>query len=267
MLKIINKESFLLPTLKWLTIIFSIIALSSPIVENNIITNKNKGYDIALVLDTSGSMKEIGFDKNNRNIDKFATVQKIVSEFIDKRKNDNLALIVFGEFSFVASPLTYDKTILKDILVRLFIGIAGEKTAIIDSLVQTIKILSKSESKSKIAILLTDGRNTAGKIPYNVATKILEKHKIKIYTIGIGTERDYDKRLLVDIAKKSGGKFFSAHNSKVLNSIYEEIDKLEKSEIKSDKYIKKDYLYIYPLFVAIFSLIFYFLLKNRNFKF
>jgi len=228
----------------------------------NIVINKNNGYDIALILDTSGSMKEVGFDKENQNFDKFTAVQRIVAQFIDKRKNDNLALIVFGEFSFIASPLTYDKDILKDILIRLFIGIAGEKTAIIDSLIQTIKILSKSEAKSKIAILLTDGRNTAGKIPYNIAIKILEKHKIKIYTIGIGTDRDYDKRLLVDIANKSGGKFFSAQNSEVLNDIYEEIDKLEKSEIKSDKFIKKDYLFIYPLFIAFISLILFGFIKK-----
>lgn len=261
-LKIVKKRSFLLPTLKWITIITLITALSSPIIENNIVINKNNGYDIALILDTSGSMKEVGFDKENQNFDKFTAVQRIVAQFIDKRKNDNLALIVFGEFSFIASPLTYDKDILKDILIRLFIGIAGEKTAIIDSLIQTIKILSKSEAKSKIAILLTDGRNTAGKIPYNVATKILEKHKIKIYTIGIGTDRDYDKRLLVDIANKSGGKFFSAQNSEVLNDIYEEIDKLEKSEIKSDKFIKKDYLFIYPLFIAFISLILFGFIKK-----
>lgn len=261
-LKVNMKNSILLSLLKWIVILGSIIALASPIVEDKIITNKKEGYDIALALDTSGSMREVGFDRLNHRLDKFSVVQEIVKEFIDKRVADNISFIVFGDFSYVATPLTFDKDILKDILTRLHIGIAGERTAIYDSIAQSVNTLSKSTSKSKIIILLTDGINTAGKLPKEVAIKLAKKHSIKIYTIGIG--RDFDKRALMMIAEESGAKFYHAQEREALKEIYDEIDKLEKSEIKSNKFIKKEYYFIYPLFASIIALLFYIYFRNKR---
>ncbi len=261
-LKVNIKNSSLISILKWMTIIFMFVALASPVIEDKIISNKKDGYNIVLTLDTSGSMREIGFDRTNRGLDKFSVVKNIVKEFIDKRIADNISFIVFGDFSYVATPLTFDKDILKDILSRLYIGIAGERTAIYDSIAQSVNILSKNKAKSKIIILLTDGINTAGKIPKTVAINLAKKHNIKVYTIGIG--RDFDKRALMQIASDTKGLFFHAKNSEMLKNIYGEIDKLEKSEIKSNKFIKKEYFFIYPLFVAIISLLFYIFIRNKR---
>ncbi len=263
-LKVNMKNSILLSILKWIAIVGSIIALSSPIVEDKVVTNQNIGYDIALSIDVSGSMREIGFDRSNQRLDRFSVVQEIVKEFIDVRVADNIALIVFGDFSYVATPLTFDKEILKEILSRLFIGVAGERTALYDSVVQSVNLLSKSEAKSKIVILLSDGINNAGKMPKDAAMSIAKKHNIKIYTIGIGRENEYDKRALMSIANESNAKFFEAKDRESLKGIYEEIDKLEKSEIKSDSFIKKEYYFIYPLFASIIALLFYIYFRNKR---
>lgn len=254
------KGSILIKSLKWITIVAVVVAISSPVVEDKLVLNEKDGYDISLALDSSGSMRELGFDKERRELDKFEVVKSIVADFIDRRVADNISFTLFGDFAYIASPLTYDKDILKDILNRLFIGLAGERTAIYDAIAQSVNLLSRSEAKSKILILLTDGVNTSGRIPPDVAIKLARKHNIKIYTIGIGV--DFDKRRLMKIAKESDGEFFEARDRDSLEQIYQKIDSLEKSKIKSNSFIKKDYYFRYPLFIAIISLLLYLYLRN-----
>jgi Ca-activated chloride channel family protein len=263
--KLTNANSTLLSTLKWVGIILAIVALASPIKKDNITHNNKKGYNIALVLDASASMREIGFDINNRNLDKFSIVKNIVNDFIDKRENDNIAVVVFGTFSFVALPLTYDKGVIKEITIYLELGMAGDNTAIYDGLAQAIKILSNNnEAHNSVAILLTDGRNTAGNIPKEVVQKMANKHDIKVHTIGIGHEGDFNKYTLKKIAENSNGEFFEANNKDMLQDVYEQINKLEKSEIKTSHYVKKEYLFQYPLIVSILSLILFVYLRNKK---
>lgn len=262
--KVQASRSSLLFMLKWLAIVMSIVALSGPVLENKFETGTNRGYDIALLLDASVSMSDIGFDAQNPRKNKFMVVQEAAADFIKKRENDNMALVVFGEYAFVASPLTFDKNSLADILARLGIGIAGRSTAINDAIALSVKILEPSKAQSKVAILLTDGMNTAGNIPENVAVGLAKKAGIKIYTIGIGGPNDFDQFALTGIAKETGGKFYQARNSLILKKVYEEIDRLEKSEIKSNQYIKKEHLYMYPLFIAFVSLLIYVYIRNRK---
>jgi len=256
-------KNIIIPILKWLSIIFIIIALASPIKEN-VITQKGEGYNICLILDASLSMGERGFNRFNLTQTRFDVVQEIVSNFIKKRINDNLSIVVFGDFSFVALPLSFDKKMASSILSTLKIGMAGRQTAIYDSIVQSINSLDAQKAKKKIAILLTDGQNTAGEIPYNVAIRMAKEHKIKIYTIGIGAKGEFDMSSLIDISKQTKGKFFQASNSNSLKEIYKQIDTLEKYEIKSSTFTQKDYYYQYPLFLSILFLIFYLLLINKK---
>lgn len=250
--------------LKWLAITGAVLALGGPAIEDRVEESSQIGYDITLILDTSGSMKEEGFDPSNPRRDKFSAVKEVASEFIRKRERDNLSLVVFGRFAFVASPLTFDKEILDDILKRLSIGMAGEKTAIHDAIALGMKTFEASEAKSKIAILLTDGMNTAGQIPENVAMNMAQKQGVKIYTIGIGRTGNFDKLLLTEIAQQTGGKFYQATNKRVLEKVYDEIDHLEKSEIKGRKFVKKTQLFIYPLFVSVIALLFFIYFRNRQ---
>ena len=247
--------------LKWLTIVFAIIALASPIKQLDIIHNKSDGIDILLSLDTSGSMREVGFNPNDLNQNRWDVVSSLVKDFIQKRVNDNIGIIVFGTSVMTASPLTYDKKAQMNILDNLGIAVVGEKTALFDSIATSINILKKQKSKTKIIIALTDGVDTASHIPVQVIQKLAKKYNIKIYTIGIGVSGDL---VLDELSKSSGGKFYIANSKSDLESIYNNINKLEKSKIQQNKIVLKEYYFIYPLFIAFFTLIFFVFLKNKR---
>ncbi|MCF6331387.1 MAG: VWA domain-containing protein [Sulfurimonas sp.] len=258
-------SSKLLFFLKWLIIIMMVVALMSPVKDEPYELEPKDGYEIALVLDASQSMQAMGFDMSNPNSTRFDVVKEIVSDFIDKRKNDNIGLVVFGAYSFIASPLTYDENILSGIVNNLYIGMAGRYTALYESIAQGVNLLKMSKSKTKIIILLTDGFNTPNnQFPLDVAIDMAKKEKIKIYPIGIGMPNEYNLQELVKIAKESGGMAFGAANAQELLQIYKKIDELEKSEIKNETFSYLKYYYTYPLFIALISLLFYLYLKNKR---
>ena len=254
-------NSSLIFILKWFTIVFAIIALASPIKELNIINNKKEGLDIVLSLDTSGSMRQIGFNRADVDQNRWEVVQDIVQDFITKRLNDNIALVVFGSSVMTASPLSYDKNAQNRIMRSLDIGIVGEKTALINSIGTSINILKSRDTKSKIIIALTDGDDTASSIPLNVIIKMAKKYNIKIYTIAIGATNSY---VLDQLATTSGGKSFVALSKDNLKDIYNMINKLEKSEIEQNKIVLKEYYFFYPLFISFLSLLIFVFLKNKR---
>ena len=250
-----GRKTRLLDFLKWLGIVSLLVALASPVITKSYKDTKKKGRDIILVIDSSGSMNQKGFDPTNPMKNKFEVVKDVVWDFIDKRKKDRLGLITFADVAFVASPLTFEKEFLQDIVKMQSLGIAGRKTAINDALLQTYSILKKSDAKSKIAILLTDGIENMSKISAEDIIGVISKSKIRLYTIGIGDSRDFDARYLKKLSDAGKGKFFAANNRESLQKIYAEIDKLEASKIKSKQIVQHTYLYIYPLFIAIMSLL------------
>ncbi len=259
-------SSKLLFFLKWLAIAMMIVALMSPVKDEPYELEPKSGYELALILDASESMQARGFDRDNHSLNRFDVVKSIVDDFISKRKNDNMGLVVFGAYSFIASPLTYDTNILKQILSQLQIGMAGKFTVLYESLAQGVNLLKTSESKSKVAILLTDGYSTAGQdsIPIDIAIEMAKKENVKVYPIGIGHGREYNQNILMKIAKETGGTAFGASNSSELKDVYDKIDELEKSEIKNETYTYKNYYYFYPLFIAFISLMLYVYFRNKR---
>lgn len=258
--------SKLLLFLKWLGIMMMIVALMSPVKDEPYELEPKNGYELALILDASESMQAKGFDENNQNLNRFDVVKSIVSDFISQRKNDNIGLVVFGAYSFIASPLTYDRHILKRIVSELYVGMAGRYTALYESLAQGVNLLKMTKSKSKVAILLTDGYSTpeADKVPLSVALDMAKKEGIKIYPIGIGSPNEYNQRVLLKIAKETGGVAFGASSSAQLKAVYKKIDELEKSEIKNETFTYLKYYYIYPLFISLISLMLYVYLRNKR---
>ena len=252
-----KKSSFLVNALKFLIVILLVTALSSPVKEDELVVKNDKGYEISLILDASGSMSEYN---------KFGIVKEIVDKFIDERKHDKIALSIFADFAYVAVPLTYDKKSIKRLLSRIDVGIAGkQRTALYEALFLSSNLFKSSKSKEKIAILLTDGMDNANTIPLDVALKRAKKYGIKVYTIGIGREgMDFNPAVLQKIAKETGGKYFLGDSVQRIEDIYATINKLEKSEIKADKYIKKSYYFQYLLALALLFLIVYFYIKNRE---
>ena len=251
----------LLFILKWITIVFAIIALASPVKEHNIINIKNDGIDMILSLDTSGSMKQKGFNESNPIQNRWQVVQTIVSDFIDSRKSDNIGIVVFGSSVMTASPLSYDKKAQRKIINNLNIGIVGDKTALIDSIATSINILKNSKAKSKIIVLITDGDDTASNIPLKVILNLAKKYNIKIYTIGIGMINPF---LLEELSSTTGGKTFKAFSKNDLVDVYETINKLEKSKIEQNKVVLKEYYFFYPLMVSFLALLLLIYLKNKR---
>ncbi len=250
--------------LKWVGIVSAVIALASPVMTKSYTNTKKEGRDIVLVIDSSDSMRQRGFDPNDPWKNKFDVVKEVVGDFIDKRKNDRIGMVTFADIAFIASPLTFEKKFLKDITQMQQMGVAGKRTAINDAIVQSYNLLTKSKAKSKIVILLTDGVDNMSKVPLNDVLDMVKKRDIKLYTIGIGDQRDYNGAYLKALADAGHGEAYGARDATSLEKIYEEIDKLEATKIDDKKVVQHTYLYIYPLFLAILSLLLFIYIRNSR---
>jgi Ca-activated chloride channel family protein len=257
-------RSLLLPLLKWLGIIFAIVALASPVLTKEYSNSKKHGRDIVLIVDTSESMKQQGFEATNRAKNKFDVVKEVAADFVEKRENDRIGLITFADIAFVASPLTFETDFLQKIIGMQRLGIAGRRTAINDALVQSYSMLEKSKAKSKIVILLTDGIDNMSQITVDEVKSLVSKSDVKLYTIGVGTERDFDGAYLQSLAKAGKGKAFGARNSAMLSKIYDEIDRLEVSKIDDKKVVQHTYLFTYPLVFSILLLLFFIYFRSMR---
>lgn len=253
---IVKKRKNFQTILEFLILIFLLFALANPISKEQISKNTNRGYEIALSIDASESM---------RADNKFNITKIIVDKFIDKRNSDRLALSLFAQDVYIAVPFTYDKKPLKDILKYIEIGVAGNVgTALNEALYVSSNLFKDVKNKSKILILLTDGINTKDNIPLDVAIANAKKYNIKVYTIAIGNEGEYNKEALEVIAKETNGMFFETSNPDELIQIYDSIDKLEKSNIETSTLTKIKYYFQYPLFLSLIFLAILILLNREK---
>jgi len=225
-----------------------------------------EGLDILLVQDISESMRALDFQPNNR----LFVAKQTMSDFIEKRRHDRLGLVVFGQRAYTKCPLTLDYRILQDFVDRIDFESISQQTAIGLAIATAAKRLAESQAKDKVMILLTDGSNNAGDIPPLTAASAASELGIKIYTIGIGKkglvpypavnmfgqtvtqnrESDLDEETLVSIAKTTDGRYYRATDAKQLESIYNEIDKLEKTEIKTLEFTNYEELFYSWLFAG-----------------
>jgi len=261
--KTANKSS-ILSWLKWIGIVAAVIALASPVITKSYTNSKKEGRDIVLVVDSSDSMRQRGFDPQDIYKNKFDVVKEVMGDFIEKRENDRIGMVTFADVAFIASPLTFEKEFLTKITEMQKLGMAGKRTAINDALVQSYNLMSKSKAKSKIVILLTDGRDNMSKIPLADVKHMIKKRDVKLYTIGIGGSRDYDGKYLKELARAGKGKAYAARSAAMLSNIYDEINKLEATKLDHKKIMEHTYLYIYPLFLAILSLLLFIYYRNSK---
>ncbi len=263
----IRRQSPLLswePWLKMILFTLMVFALAKPFVYDASSNQHKKGRDLILALDASGSMGQSGFDGKDRFKNKYETTLELSSAFTQKRFDDNMGVVVFGTFAYTASPLTYDLEALSYLLELTTVGLAGESTAIGDALMQSMRTLSYGEAKNKAIILLTDGYHNAGRTSPSAAVAKAKALGIKIYTIGIGKKSDYDAALLETIAKESGAKSYAASSAAELAKVYEDIDALEPSPIRSENYLNQTLLILFPLGIVFVLLLLWVLYPKRE---
>jgi Ca-activated chloride channel family protein len=283
--------------LRLLVVALGIIALAGPRFANYHVETETPGIDIMLVLDLSWSMMAIDMGKPSEKLTRFSAASGVLKDFVAKRPDDRIGLVAFSGVPYLASPLTLNHSWLGENLERLHIGIIGELgTAIGDAVVVASKRLQAvPNSKSRIMILLTDGDNNMGKIDPLPAAQLAAALGVKIYTIGIGIEQScnlpaFDPAtgtlkldangnviptlllqpanysVLGKMADLSGGHFFRATNARELQSIYNQIDRLEKSEVKLRRFATYEPLFHWPLLAALGLLAVELILANTRFR-
>ena len=263
----IRRQSPLLSWEPWLKMgLFAlmVLALAKPYVYDPKDNHHKKGRDLVLAIDASGSMAQSGFDNKERFKTKYATNLELAKAFIEKRHDDNLAVVVFGTFAYTASPLTYDLEALSMLLEMTNVGIAGESTAIGDAIMQSLRTLEHGEAQNKAIILLTDGYHNAGRVSPKDAVEKAKERGVKVYTIGIGKTSNYDASLLEVIAKASDAKSYAASSAEELEKVYNDINTLEPSPIRSENTLNQRLLILYPLGLAFILLLAWVLLARRS---
>jgi len=272
----------LLFLMKLLTTVLIIIALARPqdtVVSSDIL--KKEGIDIMIAMDVSSSMLAEDFKPN-----RLEAAKSLAIEFIKRRKNDRIGLVIYSGESFTQCPLTTDHDILINLMNNVETGLINDGTAIGLGLANCVNRLKESKVESKIIILLTDGENNTGFIDPITAAVIAKDSSIKTYTIGVGsygtapypTQDMFGRSIYVDVPAKidenmlravadtTGGMYFRADNNSKLASIYQEIESLEKSEIEEIKYYNVTEKYSSFCLLALVIFLIEFILNYTYFK-
>lgn len=239
--------------LRYLAVLLLVAAIASPVTIDQDDPLNRQGVDVVLALDGSGSMGASGFDPKSR-ASRFDIARKIAKHFIVDRIGDNAGVVLFGDFAFIASPVTYEKTVVAEMTDYLVYGMAGQNTAIGEGIAMGVRALEDSKAASKVLVLLTDGEHNSGRVSPKAATELAVKHGIRIYTVGMGQQGDFDEAMLRRIADESGGAFFAAYDPETLAEVYDAIDALERSRIKSERILRKEYYYAWPLAMGVLLL-------------
>ncbi|KXX67725.1 VWA domain-containing protein [Flammeovirga sp. SJP92] len=260
---------FLPPLVLSIAMALMLVALARPQKTNEQVEQWTEGIDIMLILDISHSMKIEDFVPN-----RMEAAKKVATRFIDGRIQDRIGLVIFSGEAISYAPLTTDYSLLKNLIRDINFDMIKEPgTAIGSALGVAINRMRESETKSKVAILLSDGENTAGSIDPKTAAELAYGYGVKVYAIGVGKEgrvpygtdmfgrpryieQHLDETALREIAKIGKGKYFRATNNKALTAIFDQIDQYEKAEIKETRYKDtKDFYHIYLVWGIAFFLI------------
>ncbi|VAW15223.1 Aerotolerance protein BatA [hydrothermal vent metagenome] len=293
-LKISSIEGFakegILPKLKPVLFLLRLLALTAIIAaiarpqtkEVSIRTKTTKGIDIVMAIDVSSSMLARDLKPN-----RLSALKEVAADFIKKRPNDRIGLVAYAGESYTKTPITSDKSIVLSALREITYGHLNDGTAIGMGLATSVNRLKDSKAISKIIILLTDGVNNLGFIEPQTAADLAIEFGIKTYTIGLGTngnapspiaynadgsfrygmrQVEIDEDLLIDIAKATGGKYFRATDNEKLEAIYDEINKLEKTEIEEFKYTQFEEKFRSWVLLAGILLLLEWILRNTFFR-
>jgi len=256
------------------------IALARPQSTNTTENIDSEGIDIVLAMDVSGSMIAEDFKPN-----RIEAAKAVALKFVDQRPTDRIGLVIFSGESFTMCPITIDHNVLKEQIAQIKNGMIIDGTSIGMGLATAVDRLRFATGKSKVIILMTDGVNNMGLIDPLTALEIAKAYKIKVYTIGIGTQGqaiipvqtangvqkqmmqvDIDEPLLRQIAAGTNGKYFRATNNQSLEGIYKDIDKMEKTKVDITSYKHYAELFFPFAMIAVLCLVLEMLLRYTVFK-
>lgn len=254
--------------LRTITLFLIVISLARP--QKGIEHTKmpTEGIDIELIIDVSTSMLAEDFTLGGKRQNRLEVVKSVVQDFIKDRYNDRIGMVIFAGRAYTQCPLTMDYGILLQFLEQAKIGMIEDGTAIGSAIAVGLNRIKDVPAKNKVMILLTDGRNNAGKIDPLTAAEMARTLGVKIYTIGAGSKGlapypmqdffgnrvyqrvpvDIDEATLKKIAQITAGKYFRATDTRSLKEIYQEIDELEKTEVEVKIYM--EYTELFPFFLS-----------------
>jgi Ca-activated chloride channel family protein len=267
--------------LRCIALVCLIVALARPQHKFSEQQTQGEGIDIVLCFDISGSMTEKDFTPN-----RLEAAKEVAQAFVNERTGDRIGVVIFSRQSFTLCPITTDKTTILSQIANIRSGYLEEEgTSIGSGLATSVDRLKNQKTKSRIIILLTDGVDFGGMIPPDIAKEMAKLYGIKVYTIGVGSEKEVDEQvqtpygkvtnrkklefnegLLKDIAAETGGKYFHAVDQDALKNVYASINKLEKSKVEVTSYDRFTEEFLPWLIAAFALLIFEVVLRYTVFK-
>ncbi len=263
----LSRATLLLYAVAFTLFVFS---LARPQSQNTTVERNAEGIDIVISLDISSSMLAEDIKPN-----RLVASKELAADFIDKRISDRIGINVFARESFTVVPPTLDYSLVKSMLETVDLGMVRDGTAIGMGIATAVNRLRDSKAESKVIILLTDGMNNSGEIDPITAGEIADTYGIRIYTVGIGSrgtapypvddpifgrryqnvEVNIDEEMLQQISQQTGGRYWRATDLEQYTEIYQEIDRLEQSEIEEITYVDYEDLYFNYLLGGLFFLL------------
>lgn len=260
-----------------------VLILARPQSSDSWSQSNTEGIDIVLTLDVSGSMSTQDLKPN-----RLEAAKDVAANFSNGRPNDNIGMVIFGKESYTLCPMTSDHAVLSNMIQSIkFDIINGDGTAIGNGLVTALNRIRHGEAKSKVVILLTDGSNNAGDVSPNDAASVAQMLGVRVYTIGVGTDKDFemttgydmfgrpitqtvkpdlDEELLRNMARNTGGRYFRATNNDKLSAIFEEIDRMEKSKLSVREFSRREEEFLPFALLALLLLFIHVVLRNTILK-
>lgn len=253
-----------------------VLALARPQRVIRMAADDRFGVDMVIAIDSSGSMNAEDFKPRNR----FAVAKELIGDFIQRRQDDRIGIVTFGQRAVTRVPITFDRQIAEALLDRAETGENGDGTAIGTAIATAVNRLRNSKASSKVILLVTDGVSNAGSISPPAAAQLAAEFGIKVYVIGIGSEGnvpvpvkrqnpmtgevetvyamvrgEIDERAMKEVTRATGGEFFRATDPRAMSEVLQRIDQLEKSRLTAPKSEKIDELYPWPLAAALVLLV------------
>ncbi|MGW8265137.1 MAG: vWA domain-containing protein [Longimicrobiales bacterium] len=247
-----------------------IVALARPQTGVTTETILTEGIDIVLSMDVSSSMLAEDLEPN-----RLEAAKGVAAAFVEGRRNDRIGLVAFAGEAYTQAPLTLDYGVIVSLLGELEEGMIEDGTAVGMGLATAVKRLEASDARSKVVVLLTDGRNNRGEIGPNTAAQMAQALGVRVYTIGAGTRGsarvpvndprvgrryvtmrvDLDEPTLQEMAELTGGRYFRATDRESLEAVFEEIDALERTEMQVEDYTRYGERYPLVLGAGLFLLL------------